>query len=84
MEALNVLEQKFASLVKLTSELKTENSKLIEENLRLKENVETLEHSLLKNHQNLEELQQEKAMTKMVVDDLLKNIDSLVNNETLV
>jgi hypothetical protein len=84
MEALNVLESRIASLLNLVAELKVENVRLVEESLRYKEHIDLLEHSLLKNHQSLEEIQQEKALTKLVVDDLIKNIDSLVKTETQV
>ncbi len=80
-EALNVLESKIARLLELVAELRMQNAKLTEENMRLKEHVEVIEHSLLKNHQNLEELNQEKHLTRMVVDDLIKDIDLLVKGE---
>ena len=92
MEALNVLESKVAGLLTLIANLKaelasvqTDYTRLNEENMRLKEHLEALEHSLLKNHQNLEELQQEKSLTEGLVGDLINNIDSFVKkDETLV
>lgn len=82
--ALNILESKIASLLALITDLRAEQERLTEENMRLKEHIEVLEHSLLKNHQSLEELQQEKSLTKMVVDDLIKNIDLCIKDETQV
>ncbi len=85
MEALNVLESRIAGLLTLIANMKSEQEKMSEENGRLKEQLEVLEHSLLKNHQNLEELQQEKSLTEGLVGDLIKNIDSFVKkDESLV
>jgi len=92
MEALGLLEKKIKNLVEFVGKLKGENAKLKTENSRLKdENVkllkeiksfeirmESTEGSILEQSKNLEELSQEKELTKIVVDDLIKNIDSFV------
>lgn len=77
MEALNILEQKIASLIEskktdqtLIKDLRAEVSLVKEENIQLKDQLEKLENSLLVHHQ-----------TKMVVDDLIKSIDLLVEQE---
>jgi len=82
---LGVLEKKLADLVELAKRLKEQNddlraknSSLVQENLSFQERVESLELSLLKDK---EDLSQEKELTKMVVDGLIKSIDSLVENE---
>ena len=81
MKTLKLLEQKIDQLLDLTKGLKTEKAQLTEENRRLTENLETLEVSVLSESSNIEELNQEKALTKKVVDDLIRSIDSLVENE---
>ncbi|KKP29153.1 MAG: hypothetical protein UR12_C0014G0017 [candidate division TM6 bacterium GW2011_GWF2_30_66] len=92
MEVLNLLEGKIKSLVELVNKLKddgirlkTENARLADENACLAEKVFTLqaqvdsfEGAIVENSKNLDELSQEKALTRMVVDDLIKSIDSLV------
>ncbi len=78
MEALTLLEAKISALVELAKKLKAENGKLQMENNGLALKLEALENSLLKESQNSENLNQEKLITKMVVDDIIKNIDLLV------
>lgn len=85
MEVLGVLEKKLADLVELAKRLKDKseqlqekNTALAQENVQLHERIETLETSLLNDK---EELYQEKELTKLVVDGLIKSIDSLVENE---
>lgn len=81
MEVLNVLEKKIASLIELTRVLKAEKLALAEENLVLKEKMERLETSLLTQEQDAHEHSQEIVLTKMMVDDLIKNIDQIINPE---
>ncbi len=82
MEVLNVLEkEKIASLIELIKELRSEKAVLLEENAELKDRLEKLESSLLLHDQNVEERSQEIVLTKMVVDDLIKSIDLLVEQE---
>jgi len=92
MEALGLLENKIKNLVELIGKLKDENAKLkiresrladennrlLQENDGLKKQLESFEGAVVQNTKNLDELNQEKALTKMVVDDLIKSIDSLV------
>ncbi len=54
--------------------MKAENSKLLQENTQLAAKVSTMEGSLLKGNERIEE-------TKVVVDDLIRSIDALVRNE---
>lgn len=81
MEVLNVLEKKIASLIELTRVLKAEKLALAEENLVLKEKMERLETSLLTQEQDAQEQSQEIVLTKMMVDDLIANIDQIINPE---
>ncbi len=101
MEVLNVLEQKFASLVKVVerlkednkklhsesetlqfenADLKKENAKLAEESAQLSSKLEAIEVSSIDSGE-LERLHEEKKRTKELVDDLIKNIESLVDKE---
>ena len=82
MEVLEILEKKIESLLSLIKDLKAENTKLAEEKAILVEKLETMEGSMLKGHEDVEKLSQEKALTKMVVDDLISNIDSLVESKS--
>ena len=86
MEGLQILEQKIAALIEskrqdlsVISDLKAENERLSVENMKLKEQTEKIEHSMLSSHQGFESLHQERELTKMVVDDLIKSIDILVD-----
>lgn len=81
MEVLNVLEKKIASLIEMIKELKAEKALLIEENLELKQRLDSFESSLLSREKNVEERTQEIVLTKMVVDDLIKSIDLLVEEQ---
>lgn len=79
MNILEALEAKIASLIEVLKELKAENSRLIKENGQLIAKFETMEAAVRANDQRVEE---EKALTKVVVDDLIKNIDSLMHEES--
>jgi cell division protein FtsB len=88
MEGLQILEQKIAALIEskrqdLTTiaELKAENVRLAAENMSLKEQTDKIERSILSNHQGIESLNQERELTRMVVDDLIKSIDILVDTK---
>lgn len=78
METLNILEQKLNQLMALVKELKAKNAALEEDNLQLMQKVDSLESALLQHDETLE---QEKALTKSAVDELIKSIDLLVSNE---
>jgi hypothetical protein len=81
MEALHVLEKKIVALVEIAQELKLEKAKLIEEKAQLQAQLELLEDSLLTDNESIEKLNQEKAITKTVVDDLIRSIDLLVEEK---
>lgn len=81
MEVLNVLEKKIASLIEMIKELKAEKALLLDENATLKEKLEKIESSILLREQNVEERSQEIVLTKMIVDDLIKSIDLLVEEQ---
>ena len=89
MELLKSLEQKISSLVVLASSLKKENEELkkdlSERDSRIQElkaEIEMLGSSLLNENCRLQEqLDEEKELTKIVVDDLIKNIDAIIEGE---
>ncbi len=78
LENLNLLEKKIAQLIELVKTEKALNAKLAEENSALNAQLEMVESSLLKEAKSIEELNQEREMTKLVVDELIGSIDRLV------
>lgn len=81
MEILTVLEKKVASLIDTIKQLKLQNDQLMAENSQLAERLLMIETSVHADAKRVEELDQEKALTKLVVDDLIKSIDSLIESE---
>lgn len=90
MDMLQALEKKVVALVSLVNRLNQENGALKqdlsgfkEENKKLEKQVEMLESSVLKESSRLQEqLLKEKELTKIVVDDLIKNIDALLETNS--
>lgn len=78
MEVLSLLEKKITDLLTVVKERNFRISELNEENKSLREKIDALETIVLKEK---DELDQEKELTKMVVDGLIKNIDSIVESE---
>ncbi len=78
MERFKVLEGKIVQLVDVIKGLRSENDSLVQENGKLQEKVEKLEFSVLNDK---EQLDKEKELTKEVVDELIKSIDTLVGSE---
>ena len=78
---LSLLEEKVIRLVDMVKQLKQANQTLEEENQMLKHQLMRAESSLVSEAKDLEELSQEKMMTKMILDDLIKSIDSLVEQK---
>lgn len=75
METLSMLEEKISLLLDLVKDLREKNSRLAEEKSLLLEKIDVLQSSSLKNNQEIEE---EKALTKIVVDELIHSIDLFV------
>ena len=78
------LKTDFDMLSKEHASLKNENAKIAEENARLADKAESVEKEALKGSGQIDELNQEKALTKIAVDDLLerlKVIDSIVEQQ---
>lgn len=81
MNKMSLLEEKIEKLVSFIQKIQLEKTALESENKELKKNVAALESVILKESKSVEALNEEKEMTKMVVDNLIKSIDSLVSSE---
>lgn len=81
METLNILEKKVISLIDTIRQLKAENARLVEENAQLMMSLTMTQGIVHSDAKRVEELDQEKALTRLVVDDLIKSIDSLIEGE---
>lgn len=81
IENLNQLEKKIGILIELVQKEKAVNARLTEEKQSLVARLESLENSLLNESKNMEELNQERALTKMAVDELINSIDRLVEEQ---
>ena len=75
---LSLLEEKVIHLIEMIKILKSENVALKEKNRDMQQQLKALEGSLVAETKDLEELSQEKMITKMVVDNLLSSIDALL------
>jgi len=85
MECLEKLEYKVNSLINLYKNqqetmqiLLAEKDLLVAENNALKEKIAVFEEKVFLENQNVEEMTQEKALTNLLVDDLLQSIDSFI------
>ena len=81
MDILQILENKIHSLLLLIKKLKEQNECLSNENVQLIAQIESMKNNMLKESHDMDELTKERELTKMVVDDLIRNIDSLVEKE---
>jgi predicted nuclease with TOPRIM domain len=75
------LQSKYDSLKTEIVELKAENAKLAEGNAQLTFQLNTIESSILKETGHVLELTEERSITRLVLDDLIKSIDLIVENE---
>lgn len=89
MELLHILEEKIARLIEskkndleMIAELNKELSLLKKENEALKLNLDKLENSLLTQDKNNAALTKENKEAKVVVDELISNIDALIKQES--
>jgi len=87
METLQLLEQRVSQLIARVKELKEHNLQLAEQNKQLEaeqaelfKKIDSMEVSMLSSKESLYE---EKELTRFAVDELIKNIDSLVGSESL-
>ncbi len=78
------LDKEIATMRKESKELKAQYAKFAEENAQLIKKVDSSEKKARDGNDQIDELNQEKTLTKMAVDDLLerlKSIDSLVEKQ---
>lgn len=80
LERLQVLEKRIANIIDLLHAEKEKSVKLEALNKFLTERIEAMETSLLKETRSIDELAQERALTKTMVDELIQTIDQLVEN----
>ncbi|MCL4360972.1 hypothetical protein M1446_01280 [Candidatus Dependentiae bacterium] len=78
---LQILESKIHTLLLTVKKLKEDNERLTNENCHLVSQIEAMKGNLLKDCHNMDELHKERELTKLVVDDLIRSIDSLVEKE---
>lgn len=78
MDNFSLLEEKVNALIECLSAEKERNEKLVTEKQELLARLEAVETSLLKGSQSIEELNQERALTKMVVEELINNIEKSI------
>jgi hypothetical protein len=70
------------SLKQILEDLKFENARFAEENAQLAAQLKVIENSLQRENTESNALQQEKNLAKLVVDDLIKSIDALMERES--
>lgn len=78
------LHEDLARLDKENRDIKAENAKVVEENMQLIAQVSDLEKRALEGNDQIDELNEERALAKLAVDNLLerlKSIDSLVEKQ---
>ena len=78
---IDILKQKVFSLIEVARELQTQNARLVEKIAQLTAKLEATEKTLLGGSERIEELDQERELTKNIVNDLIKSIDMLVESE---
>lgn len=70
------------SLKQTLEDLRFENARFAEENAQLAAQLKVIEDSLQRENTESNVLQQEKNLAKLVVDDLIKSIDALIERES--
>ena len=78
---INQLKGKVNDYETQISQLKAENDTLFEGNAQLTFQLNAIEKSILKETGHVQELTEERSITRSVLDDLIKSIDSIVENE---
>jgi hypothetical protein len=75
------LEKNIGLLKEELAIVKTENTKFAEDNAELITQLKSLESTTEKENKQLRDLSEEKSLAKLVVDDLIKSIDALIERE---
>jgi len=75
------LKKECEQFVKQMAKLNEEKTALDKEVEQLNEKLGTMEQSMLVNNKSVDVLSQEKEEAKLLIDDLIKDIDSLVKSE---
>ncbi len=75
------LQQQSDEFVTQNKQLETENTRLAEENFQLVADLSSLEASVSTRSETIDLLKEEKALTKIAVDELIKSISDLVATE---
>ena len=81
LEKLQELEKKVDVLIELLKTEREAKIQLAEENDVLGARLQSLENSLVKETKSIEDFNQERTLTKMLVDELIANIDKLVDGQ---
>jgi len=95
LDIVKRLKAENGGLKKECEQLGVERTRLAEEKAKLEEinaalrkevgqlttRLESVEGALLTNDENMDKLNQEKTETKVLIDELIKDIDSLVESE---
>jgi len=76
-----MLQQQSDEFIVQNKQLETENTRLAEENFQLVANLSNLEASVSNRSETIDLLKEEKALTKIAVDELIKSISDLVATE---
>ena len=78
LERLQVLENKIVQVIDLLHAERERSKELLDQKNVLSAKFEALESSLSEETKSTEELSQERALTKLMVDELIQTIDQLV------
>ncbi len=78
LERLQVLEKKIVQVIDLLHAERERSKELLDQKNVLSAKLEALESSLSEETKSTEELSQERALTKLMVDELIQTIDQLV------
>lgn len=80
-DQLHILKSENNSLKFESNELKAENATLVESNAQLTIQLNAIKDSMLLETDQVHELKEERLVTRSALDDLIKSIDSIVENE---
>lgn len=78
METLHALQEKVDALLDLVKRLKALNAQLAKENEKLSSQVKAITTDNRDTQKDVQKLHEERNSTKLVVEDLIKSIDSFI------